>query len=302
MINIERALKSNRIIKSLTGLDIEKFKELLPYFELIVQEESGKKIKADRDRKRAIGGGNKHTLSSIEYQLFFILFYLKVYPTFDVAGFFFNVDRSQTNRWVHKLLPILEKTLERKMVLPKRRIESVTEFMKLFPEVKDLFIDGTERQVQRSKDNKEQRLNYSGKKKTHTIKNLVVNDEKKRIICVTQTVRGSMHDKKMYDREGLDNVFPDNVTQWLDTGFLGVGKTSKLDIQMPKKKPKGKELTPIEKENNRTISSLRVVNEHAIGGIKRMQSVSTVYRNKKANTADKMMVICAGIWNHFIAA
>ena len=225
-------------MKSLTGLDIKKFEELLPYFKTITQEETGKRVKANKDRKRATGGGKKHTLGDAEGQLFFILFYLKVYPTFDVAGFFFDVNRSQTNRWVHKFLPILEKTLDRKLVLPKRRIESVAEFMELFPEVKDLFVDGTERRVQRSKGIKAQRLNYSGKKKTHTVKNLVINDYNRRVICVTPTVKGSMHDKKMYDKEGLDNIIPKSVTQWLDTGFLGIGKQSNIDIQMPKKSQK----------------------------------------------------------------
>ena len=42
MININKALKNNRILKSLTGLSIEKFKELVPYFETILNEEKGK--------------------------------------------------------------------------------------------------------------------------------------------------------------------------------------------------------------------------------------------------------------------
>jgi len=56
-------------------------------------------------------------------------------------------------------------------------------------------------------------------------------------------------------------------------------------------------LTDEEKENNKTISSIRVTSEHAIGGIKRMSCVNNVYRNKKGNVDDKFMVICAGIWN-----
>ena len=165
MINITKALKNNRLLKSLTGLNIEKFKELVPYFDTILNEEQGKRVKNDKNRQRKAGGGAKPTLDSSEAKLFYILFYVKVYPTFDLAGFIFDVNRSQTNRWMHKLLPILEKTLDRKLVLPKRRIENVGEFLKSFPEVKDLFIDGTERRVQRSSDNKKQRLNYSGKKK-----------------------------------------------------------------------------------------------------------------------------------------
>ncbi|SFV60364.1 hypothetical protein MNB_SM-7-745 [hydrothermal vent metagenome] len=164
MINISRAMKSNRVLKSLTGLNIEKFQELTTYFELLLNEEFAKQSKSKK-RQRAIGGGRRHTLQTAQEKLFFILFYVKVYPTFDMAGFIFNVNRSQTNRWTHTLLPLLEKALERRVVLPKRQIQSMEEFMKLFPEVKDIFIDATEQRVQRPKVNTKQRRLYSGKKK-----------------------------------------------------------------------------------------------------------------------------------------
>ena len=301
MINISKALKSNRILKSLTGLNIEKFNELIPYFETIHAEEAGKRIKNDKNRQRKAGGGSKPTLDSSEAKLFYILFYVKVYPTFDLAGFIFDVNRSQTNRWMHQLLPILEKVLDRRVVLPKRKIENIEAFMKSFSEIKDLFIDGTERRVQRSSDNKKQRLDYSGKKKAHTRKNLIVNDENRRIILVTPTVKGSMHDKKIYDKYGLGNSIPNNVTQWVDTGFQGINNEYDVDVQMPKKNTKKKKLTFEEKENNKTISGIRIVSEHAIGGIKRMRAVNDIYRNRKGNTDDKLMIVSAGIWNLFIA-
>ena len=299
MININKALKENRILKSLTGLSIEKFEELVPYFKKI-EEEKGKRIENNKNRKRKAGGGTKGTLKSIEAQLFYILFYVKVYPTFDLAGFIFEVNRSQTNRWMHKLLPILEKALERRVVLPKRRIENVEEFIRSFPELKDVFIDGTERRVERSSDSKKQRLDYSGKKKAHTRKNLIVNDENRRIILVTPTVKGSMHDKKMYDKEGLGNIIPKSVTQWVDTGFLGIDKGCDIDVEMPKKNSKNRKLTFEEKKNNKIISGIRIISEHAIGGIKRMRAISDIYRNRKGNTDDKLMIVSAGIWNLFI--
>jgi len=301
MINIAKALKNNRILKSLTGLSIEKFKELVPYFEIILKEENGKRIENDKNRQRKAGGGTKATLDSSEAKLFYILFYVKVYPTFDLAGFIFDVNRSQTNRWMHQLLPILEKALDRRVVLPKRKIENVEAFIKSFPEIKDIFIDGTERRVERSSDKKQQRLDYSGKKKSHTRKNLVINDENRRIILVTPTVKGSMHDKKIYDKYGLGNSIPKEVTQWVDTGFQGINNEYDIDVQIPKKNTKKKKLTDEEKENNKTISGIRVINEHAIGGIKRMRAINDVYRNRKGNTDDKLMILSAGIWNLFIA-
>lgn len=165
MINIDKAMRSNRIMKSLTGLNIEKFKEIVPYFEIALLEHTKQEIKSNTKRVRAEGGGKKHTLKSIEAKLFYILFYLKVYPTFDVAGFIFDTNRSQTCRWMHKFLPLLEQALDRKFVLPKRQIETMDEFMKLFPDIKDVFADATERAVQRPANNKMQRRLYSGKKK-----------------------------------------------------------------------------------------------------------------------------------------
>ena len=213
MINIAKALKNDRLLKSLTGLSKEKFEELSTYFETILKEERAKAYKNNPNRQRKPGGGTKGKLQSAQEKLFYILFYVKVYPTFDVAGFIFDVDRAQTNRWMHKYLPILEKALGRRVVLPQRKIESVEAFMNAFPGVKDLFIDGTERRVQRASDPKEQRNDYSGKKKTHTRKNLVINDENKRILVLTPTVKGSMHDKKIYDKYGLGDAIPKEVTQ-----------------------------------------------------------------------------------------
>jgi hypothetical protein len=49
-------------------------------------------------RKRAPGGGKKHTLSLLEEKLFFILYYFKTYPTYDVLAADFDVDRGTTCR------------------------------------------------------------------------------------------------------------------------------------------------------------------------------------------------------------
>ena len=111
MIKVEKAMRNDRLMKSLTGLNKEEFENLEPYFEKIMIEENKKKIKNNKERKRKEGGGVKHTLEGVKERLFYILFYCKVYPTFDVAGFVFGVDKSQTNRWMHSLLAIIEKTL-----------------------------------------------------------------------------------------------------------------------------------------------------------------------------------------------
>lgn len=50
------------------------------------------------------------------------------------------------------------------------------------------------------------------------------------------------------------------------------------------------------KEMNRLISSVRIVVEHAIGGIKRFRCVSDIYRNKNGFD-DRLVNVAAGLWN-----
>ena len=142
MLNIERALENDRLLRSMTGLNRKAFDQLCEVFEVAYQEELERETKP---RKRARGGGRKARLSSIESKLFFILFYFKCYPTFDVLGFLFDLERGRSNRWVHRLQGILETALGKKMVLPERKIESIEQFLEQFPDVKAVIVDGTER-------------------------------------------------------------------------------------------------------------------------------------------------------------
>ncbi|ESA38714.1 is4 family protein [Leptolyngbya sp. Heron Island J] len=66
-----------------------------------------------------------------------------------MVGLLSDVDRSQSNRWLHKLQPILETALGKEMVLPERRIKSMAEFIERFPEAESVIIDGVERSIQR---------------------------------------------------------------------------------------------------------------------------------------------------------
>lgn len=140
MINFHRALNNERLLRALTGLNRKAFDELLPAFNDAWQEQVQAQV-----RQRAPGGGqaDKARLSSLSEKLFYILFYFKCYPTFDMAGFLFDFDRSQAHRWMHRLQPILEAALAQKMVLPERKLESIEQFLQRYPEVKEVMIDGT---------------------------------------------------------------------------------------------------------------------------------------------------------------
>jgi hypothetical protein len=151
------------------------FDALVVTFALLLEQHA-----RSQPRQRAVGGGCKGVLDTPAKKLFFVLFYLKVYPTFDVLGALFAKPRGRSCQAIHLLLRLLEKTLGRKCVLPERRIRSVEEFRQRFPEVKDVMIDGVERPIQRPKSSRRQTRHYSGKKKSHRRKNVVMTDATRR--------------------------------------------------------------------------------------------------------------------------
>ena len=106
MLDFKNAMKSERLMKAVTGMSSSEFFGILPIFSKLVEEKS-----FESKRIRQPGGGAAHTLYDAASKLFYILFYLKCYPTYDLAAFFYGVDRSQTCRWSHAFMPLLEKTL-----------------------------------------------------------------------------------------------------------------------------------------------------------------------------------------------
>jgi hypothetical protein len=298
MLNISRALNNDRLIRALTGLNRKAFDELCVVFGA-VYEASLQKNSAPR--KRARGGGRKARLQSTQAKVFFILFYFKCYPTFDVLSIIFNLDRGRSNRWVHRLQGILETALGRKMVLPERKIESIEGFLARFPEVKTVIFDGTERPVQRPQDNDKQKEHYSGKKKRHTRKHITGTTSDKRVILLTPAKAGKIHDIRQLREETIVENIPDEVTLQGDLGFHGLHNDF-VNIELPHKKPRGKELSEIQKQENRAFSSQRVVCEHAHSGMKRYNSVTAIYRNRVSDFDDRLMLTAAGLWNFYLVA
>jgi hypothetical protein len=282
---------------ALTGLSVTEFADLVPKFASVYLEYQHT---VRSNRLRAVGAGRGGQLRSNEERLFFILFYLKAYPTYDVLAFVANFHRTRACQWCLRLFPLLEKTLGRNLVLPERKISSVEEFLAKFPDARDVFGDGTDRRIQRPKSKKKQNKTYSGKKKAHTRKQIVLADEHKRILVLTPTKSGRRHDKRLSDKAGIFEHLPAHVTAWLDTGFTGVHKLHPNTL-IPKKRSKGKPLSDDDKTNNRLISSFRVVIEHAIGGMKRYQCMQQPYRNRKPKLDDLFSLLSAGLWNYHLS-
>lgn len=299
---MEKVLKNDRLMHALTGMSAKEFTELVPEFEKVWKAARMREYWKDEKRERRPGGGKKGFLKTSREKLFFILLYYKCYPTYDVMSFLFDCDRSAACRRQHKLSMILERTLKRKLVLPTRQIRSVEEFLKAFPEAKEVFIDGTERPIQRPQDKEKQKANYSGKKKRHTRKNIIISTKKKRIGFLSKTVEGKESDITILRATAPPRFIPPSVKMHMDLGFKGIDTDYPEHlISMPHKKPKGRELTEPQKIKNKKKSGVRVLVEHALGGVKRLGIVSQVFRNKKTDFDDMALLISCGLWNYHLA-
>lgn len=294
MITYAEVRAKPTVFRTFTSLDVAEFEQLLPSFTQAWQRYFEQEFVVGQKRQRRPGGGRKPTLGTMEDKLLFILFYLKTYPLQEVIAFFFGMSQGQANIWIHRLAQVLQLALEIEGQLPERDATQLAAALAEY-EVLEFAIDGTERRRQRPQDKKEQKKYYSGKKKTHTIKNnVIIHTESRKVTYLSQTVAGKKHDKKLCDEEEL--AFPPNSILLQDTGFQGFAPDRVIVLQ-PKKKPKGQELTLGEKVINRVISSARIVVENIIAGIKRCRVVKDILRNTKQKFADLVMEIACGLHN-----
>ena len=116
----------------------------------------------------------------------------------------------------------------------------------------------------------------------------------RKILYLSDTYEGSMHDKKICDEDPFD--FQKEIELLQDLGYLGhAPKNAK--VQMPVKRTKYKKLTEEEKQENKMKSSRRVTVEHAISGIKRCRIVKDKFGYRRYGYEDLVMELACGLHN-----
>lgn len=296
MSHYARYSQKGKPFVALTGLTHKEFKALLPAFRSRFLKRikrytlKGEKRGSGQRRRQYVEYSNS-PLPTIEDKLMFILVYLRKGTTQDIFGAVFDMSQPVANKWIHILHPCLNQALSD---LGERPARSALKLRLSSKKGQVFFQDGTERPIERPKDPELQRLFYSGKKKKHCIKNNVLVNPQAKILLLTPTCEGTRHDKKIADETGL--ILPRGSSLCQDIGFQGFVLPG-VTILQPVKKPRGKELTPEQKESNRQISSLRIRVEHAIGGVKRYRIVKDQVRARKDNFRDRVMETCCGLHN-----
>ncbi len=297
---MEAVFRKPRLLRALTSLEAGEFARLLAAFEQESQVRRGRFNRFGQERQRAPGTtGNPGVLSTPKARLFFVLFYFKCYPLQEVMGLLFGLSQPQVCLWIGRLTPLVNAALGRELVLPARRPADLEKLLAEVPELRLLIIDGAERPIRRPKDKQRKKDDYSGKKKAHRKKNLLVTSHERRVVYLGPTAPGSVHDKKLADESGL--TYPPDTLLLKDTGFQGHEPPGIATLQ-PKKKPRGRELHPIQKTINQVISKVRVTVEHAIAGVKRCHVVADTFRNWRAGMIDQVVLAASGLHNLRVAA
>jgi DDE superfamily endonuclease/Helix-turn-helix of DDE superfamily endonuclease len=296
MVTYKTLQNDRRQFLALTGLTLPEFQLLLTAFTRASQRLYPTDQTAEgQPRRRSTGGGCKGLLRRPEDKLLFILVYLKTYPLQVVMSELFELSQPQVNYWIHRLLPILQEALDDLGDCPERNAGHFAQSQTSADPEPRLIIDGTERRRQRPKNPEKQALHYSGKKKTHCDKNIViVSLPGKRIDFLSHTYVGKTHDKKIADTEGI--AYPPEAILYKDTGFQGYEPAVQETRQAKKTPPRG-ELTAAEKRTNRKLARIRVQVEHALSGVKRCRIVKDVLRNTKEGVSDNVMEAACGLHN-----
>ena len=285
---------THRAIKSITGLTVSEFDALASAFdkEWLRSEGSRPVLRTGLKRLRALGAGRSAILQTSKDKLLFILFWFKVYPTFDVVAVFFGMSQPQACIWAHRLAPVLEKTLKQKLALPARKPNNLLKTLAEFPSL-TFIVDGTERPVCRPKNGMRRKACYSGRKKRYAIKNILA-VRGKRIVALSRTRPGRWHDKKCIDAERW--VFPRGSTILGDRGFAGYAQPFS-EVRTPKRRPNHGRTLEHHLPFTRRLARRRIAVEHAIAGAKRSRICSDILRTRKPGMQDKVMLIGCALHN-----
>src|SRR5687767_14476985 len=152
MITYEKILRKPQVAHSLVGMSTAEFEKLYVEFERVhIGRVSGSphtrrhKLK----RRRAVGAGRKHKYP-LRDRLLMTLFWLRAYTTYEVLGFFYDLDKSTVGDTLKIVLDTLAGMTTYKFELPQTevpKLRSVQEVIDTFPDI-CLIINAKEQRVE----------------------------------------------------------------------------------------------------------------------------------------------------------
>jgi len=284
MLHLDLLTTKPRAFVSLTGHTPAAFETLYATFAPAYQRYRTAADTTRRDgqpRRRAPGGGAPHALD-LRHRLLLALVWLKVYPTFEVLGLFFGLDKGNARRNLLEILEVLETLddfpFERDPADRPPQPRSFAAVMTDFPTVR-LVIDSKEQRIERPGGGQAaQKPFYSGKKKAHTLKTQLAVSPLGLIESISPSVPGSVNDVRLLRETRLLSQLAEAEAALTDKGYEGADKGEATVLLLPKKDRKKNPCTEGDKARNRLIARYRIVVEHTIAQLNRFTVLRQVYR------------------------
>jgi len=292
MISLEDAKRTDRLMRATTSLTVAEFEALAGRLEAVWAAQCARQTLGGQARQRQPGGGRKSTLARIEQKLFFILFYYKAYPIQDVMGLLFDLTQGSVSEWVGRLTGVAGQLIQ--LHKPARRGRDLQQLLADEPDLREVIIDGTERRLPRPQHAGRQRRYYSGRKKRHALKNVMVVARRKVLWC-SPTVPARRHDKAVAEASRLR--LPKTITVLGDSGFAGLA-VGEAPVVTPWKRRRGqKTLSKKRAAFNRLLARHRIPVEHVLASVKRLRILRDEFRNRRRGMEDAVMEIGCALHN-----
>lgn len=270
--------------KEILGIE---YQQWLGLVEVAKIEEEKIKLAQEQQKIRINkkGGGRPKKLKR-EEQICLCVFYLRHLPTFQILGIQFNVSKTEANDTFNYWIKIIRRILPASLMEQAKKDKEELKIVKEMLAEHELIVDSWEQPRERPKDNEAQKEYYSGKKKQHTYKGQVVTlPLGKDLVDVEVGREGKASDINMFREQ--QKKFQSEQKFTGDKGYQGG-----VNIKIPQKKPKGKELTEEQNEGNTIISSQRIYVEHMIRLIKIFRAAKERFRMKRDKYEQVILAIC----------
>jgi hypothetical protein len=291
MITYESLRQRPSAFRSVTGHSPEQFEALFAEFAPAHEQRRQTATTTRRKgqpRQRAVGAGGQYR-HDLRTRLLIVLFWARVYPSLEVLGFFFSLDKTNVHDIVHDMLATLATLAHFPFELPaqeRKKLHSPAAVMDAFPDVR-LVIDAKEQRIQRPKSSKEddrQKPYYSGKKKGHTLKNQLGVQPDGTMGTVSASVPGGANHDLTLARQTqvIATLDPEDEAAILDKAYVGLPKDHPHhQLYLPYKATRGHPLTEEQKAYNRHLSRYRIVVEHTNAQLNQFQVLAQVYRHAR---------------------
>jgi hypothetical protein len=144
------------LFRSFTGLEISEFNAIYAEIESTYNEHERKRL-SRRKRERKVGAGRPFKLK-VKERLLILLVYYRLYITYTLSGFLFDLDQSNVCRDICMLEPLVKLCipLPKKLYKRTRRLRTTDEVEEYFPGFK-AFIDSSEQEISRPKNKRKEK-------------------------------------------------------------------------------------------------------------------------------------------------